>query len=95
MKRIARLLARALRLGQAIGQLAEKKRLLLAKAQGLGLAMNQPIVLENGEQWCLVKPTGGFVFYKDVDLKPVPKFTRKPKEPAVAPSTSEPADVLA
>ena len=83
-RRIKAALRTALKCGERIGQLAEKKRLALEHALASGLQMNEPIEL-NGEQWIITEPNGRFVFFSKTELKKLPKNPRTP-QPQPAPT---------
>ena len=83
-RRIKSALRTALKCGDRIGQLAEKKRQALEHALASGLQMNQPIEI-NGEQWIITEPNGRFVYFSKAELKKLAKNPRSP-QPQPAPT---------
>ncbi len=84
-QRIVRLINRANAAGARLVTLAKRKSAILDKAAAQ-LGLETPITMPDGKRLKIVKPTGHYAFYRELELKEVAKNPRPPKEPGIAPT---------
>lgn len=81
-ERIRKALLRAIKAHTRVVDNSVKQKLHLARALSLGLGLDTPVEVMPGQFFAIVRPKGHYTFYREYELKPVPKKKLKEQEAA-------------